>query len=134
MDAETEVGSLIAELLSEFDMAEADVKEVRRRQYELGLAWVSFPRGFGGLGISPRLQSGINRRLSEAGLRRAGSREFFGHTMAAPTLMAHGSNALRDRLLKRAFTGEDSWCQLFSEPGAGSDMAGLSTRGTSRRR
>jgi alkylation response protein AidB-like acyl-CoA dehydrogenase len=128
VDAETEVDSLIAQLLGEFDMAEANVQDVRRRQYELGLAWVTFPHGFGGLGLSPKLQSGINRRLWEAGLRRAGSREFFGHTMAAPTMMAHGSDALRKRLLRPAFTGEDSWCQLFSEPGSGSDIAGISTR------
>ncbi len=43
-------------------------------------------------------------------------------------MVTHGSDELRHRLLPRTFTGEDSWCQLFSEPGAGSDLAGLSTR------
>jgi len=48
--------------------------------------------------------------------------------LAAPTLLAHGSDALKARLLRRILTGEDRWCQLFSEPGNGSDLAGLTTR------
>jgi alkylation response protein AidB-like acyl-CoA dehydrogenase len=48
--------------------------------------------------------------------------------MAGPTIVTNGDDAIRDRLLRRAFTGEDAWCQLFSEPGAGSDLAGLATR------
>jgi alkylation response protein AidB-like acyl-CoA dehydrogenase len=48
--------------------------------------------------------------------------------MAGPTVVTHGSEELRRRLLRRTFTGEESWCQLFSEPGSGSDLAGLATR------
>jgi alkylation response protein AidB-like acyl-CoA dehydrogenase len=48
--------------------------------------------------------------------------------LAAPTLLAHGSTDLKGRLLRRILTGEDPWCQLFSEPGNGSDLAGLTTR------
>ena len=48
--------------------------------------------------------------------------------MAGPTVVTAGSDALKERLLKRMFTGEDAWCQLFSEPGAGSDLAGLGTQ------
>jgi len=50
-----------------------------------------------------------------------------GMALAAPTLLAHGSDDLRQRLLRPILTGEQTWCQLFSEPGAGSDLAGLST-------
>ena len=49
-------------------------------------------------------------------------------SLAAPTLLAHGSDELKRRLLRRILTGEDRWCQLFSEPGNGSDLAGLTTR------
>jgi alkylation response protein AidB-like acyl-CoA dehydrogenase len=48
--------------------------------------------------------------------------------MAGPTVVTNGDDAIKDRLLRRMFTGEDSWCQLFSEPGAGSDLASLATR------
>jgi alkylation response protein AidB-like acyl-CoA dehydrogenase len=48
--------------------------------------------------------------------------------MAGPTVVTHGSDELRERLLRKTFTGQVSWCQLFSEPGSGSDLAGLSTR------
>ena len=50
-----------------------------------------------------------------------------GMALAAPTLLAHGSDDLKQRLLRPILTGEQTWCQLFSEPGAGSDLAGLST-------
>jgi len=51
-----------------------------------------------------------------------------GMTLAAPTLLEHGSDELKRRLLRPIVTGEDTWCQLFSEPGSGSDLAGLTTR------
>ncbi len=57
-----------------------------------------------------------------------GARHFFGLAMAGPTMVSHGDDELRTRLLRRTFTGEDAWCQLFSEPGAGSDLAGLACR------
>jgi len=50
-----------------------------------------------------------------------------GMTLAAPTILAHGSDELKSRLIRPILTGEQTWCQLFSEPGAGSDLAGLST-------
>jgi alkylation response protein AidB-like acyl-CoA dehydrogenase len=58
----------------------------------------------------------------------AAFRNVIGHGMGAPTIVTHGSDAQKARYLRPLFTGEEVWCQLFSEPGAGSDVAGLSTR------
>src|SRR6185503_18152982 len=49
-------------------------------------------------------------------------------SLAAPTMVEHGSDDVKSRLLRPAITGEHTWCQLFSEPGSGSDLAGLTTR------
>jgi alkylation response protein AidB-like acyl-CoA dehydrogenase len=115
-------------LLDELDPRTAPVEEFRSHQYDLGLAWVTFPEGYGGLGVPPNLQKEVDRRLAEAGATPPGAREFFGLTMAGPTVVTHGSDELRGRLLRKTFTGEEAWCQLFSEPGSGSDLAGLATR------
>jgi alkylation response protein AidB-like acyl-CoA dehydrogenase len=128
----TDATSLVAErvdkLLAELDPATADQVELRGRQYDLGLAWVHFPEGYGGLGLPPVLQKDIDRRLHGAGAPPPGPRHFFGLAMAGPTIVTNGDEAIKQRLLRRAFTGEDAWCQLFSEPGAGSDLAGLATK------
>jgi alkylation response protein AidB-like acyl-CoA dehydrogenase len=128
----TDATSLVAErvdkLLAELDPTTADPVELRGRQYDLGLAWVHFPEGSGGLGLPPALQRHVDDRLHRAGATPPGPRQFFGLTMAGPVVVTHGGEPMRSRLLRRMFTGEDAWCQLFSEPGAGSDLAGLSTR------
>ena len=87
-----------------------------------------FPEGHGGLGLSPKLQKPINETLARAGAPRAGGLNPIGHGMGAPTVVTHGSEAQKQRYLRPLFTNEEIWCQLFSEPGAGSDVAGLSTR------
>ncbi len=122
------VDERVDKLLAELDPRATDPVEFRRRQYDLGLAWVHFPEGYGGLGLKPVFQRQVDARIYGAGAPGPGARHFFGLTMAGPTIVTNGSDELRDRLLPRAFTGEDAWCQLFSEPGAGSDLAGLATR------
>src|SRR5205807_10665745 len=84
--------------------------------------------GYGGLGLSPKLQNTINAKLFGAGAPVPYGRNPIGHGMCAPTLVTHGTEAQKQRYLRPLFTGEEVWCQLFSEPGAGSDVAGLSTR------
>ena len=125
-------GALVDEridaLLAEADPRTTDPMEFRGRQYDHGLAWVHFPDGYGGMGVSPGLQRGVERRLRAAGARPPEVRTFFGLAMAGPTVVTHGTDELKRRLLRPMFTGEDAWCQLFSEPGAGSDLAGLSCR------
>jgi len=127
-DDETVVTQRTDQLLAEIDPRTTPAEVFRARQFELGLAWVTFPEGYGGLGLAPNLQREVDRRLGEAGATPPGAREFFGLTMAGPTVVTHGSEELRRRLLLPMFTGEEAWCQLFSEPGSGSDLAGLSTR------
>jgi alkylation response protein AidB-like acyl-CoA dehydrogenase len=122
------VDERIDQLLAEVDPKTVDQAAFRGHQYDHGLAWVHFPEGFGGLGIAPVHQRLVEDRLRAAGARSADSRHFFGLTMAGPTIVTHGDDAVRERLLRRMFTGEDVWCQLFSEPGAGSDFAGLACR------
>jgi len=114
-------------LLAEIDGGLTGRTAIRGRQFDLGLAWVSQPLGEGGLGAPPALQPRIDEALADRG---AGIDDgcFFGATMAGTTIAAHGSPEQKARLLRGAFTGDDTWCQLFSEPGAGSDLAGLATR------
>src|SRR5690606_36481617 len=96
--------------------------------FDRGLAWVQLPTGRGGHGAPMAEQATVNRRLAAAGAPSITAGMAVGVALAGPTLALHASDELCDRLLRRSFTGEDGWCQLFSEPGAGSDMAGLSCR------
>ena len=111
--------TLIAEHLGE------PTPEFLGAQFDAGLAFVSFPEGHGGLGVSPGLQRVVNERIVKAGgpIPPLG----IGHGMGAPTIAAHGTDEQRTRWLRPLFTGEEVWCQLFSEPGAGSDVASLAT-------
>ncbi|MGI5174816.1 acyl-CoA dehydrogenase family protein [Dactylosporangium sp. CA-152071] len=96
-------------------------------QFDAGLAWVHHPAGAGGLGLAPDRQVEVDALLAAAGRLESWERNPMGIGMVAPALMAHGTPAQR-ALLRPIFTAEHIWCQLFSEPGAGSDIAGLATR------
>ena len=99
------------------------------RMFDLGLAWVHFEEGHGGLGLSPSHQKGILAAVRSAGGSLANySRNILGIGMGGPVLSAHGTSEQQDRWLRKMFTTEEIWCQMFSEPGAGSDVAGLSTK------
>jgi len=124
----TRVNALVDDLLAEHDPATTDQFTFRGAQYDRGLAWVHFPEGFGGLGLAPRVQREVDRRLREKNVPPPHGTLFFGLSLAGPTVVTHGSDELRRRALRPMFTGEEIWCQLFSEPGAGSDLAGLATR------
>ena len=119
----------INRLLAEMDPKHTKPEEFFGRRYDLGLAWVHFPEGRGGLGVAPNLQRLVDERLARAGAPPAGSRQFFGLTMAGPVMVTHGSESpAATGCCGRRFTGEVAWCQLFSEPGSGSDLAGLASR------
>ncbi len=128
-DVETErVEAALDAFLGEHDPKAMDVKAFRGARYDAGLAWVHFPEGYGGLGVRPKLQQVVEKRLREAGGPAPEETQFFGLALAGPTVVTHGSDENRPRLLRPMFTGEEVWCQLFSEPGAGSDLAGLGTK------
>jgi len=97
--------------------------------FDAGLAWVQFPEGRGGLGLSPRHRTMILRRFRDGGASLANfSQNLLGIGMGGPVLAAHGTDEQMDRWLRPMFTAEEIWCQMFSEPGSGSDVAGLATR------
>jgi alkylation response protein AidB-like acyl-CoA dehydrogenase len=122
------VDALIDDLLGAHDPKTTEPAVFRGAQYDRGLAWVHFPEGFGGLNLPPITQRHVDKRLREAGAAAPHGMLFFGLSLAGPTVVTHGSDELRRRALRPMFTGEEIWCQLFSEPGAGSDLAGLATR------
>ena len=121
------VSDAIADLVRDHPPADLERTEFRGHQYDRGLAWVHFPEGFGGLGVRPQLQRMVEQQLAEAGAKPMDPASFFLH-LAGPTIVTHGSDAQKARFLRPMFSGEEKWCQLFSEPGAGSDFAGLGAR------
>ena len=126
--AEALVEARLARLLAEHPPATTDPTEFLGAQFDLGLAWVQFDQGHGGLGLPPALQELVDSTLRPAGAPVPFLRNPIGYGMAAPTVAAHGTEEQKARYLRPLFTGEEIWCQLFSEPGAGSDVAALSTR------
>ena len=118
----------LAQLIEAHEPATSDEQAFLAAQYDLGLAWVNFPPGLGGLGLSPRYQSTVNQRLAEVGAPNNFARNGIGVGMAAPVIEAFGTDAHKQRYLRPLFACEEIWCQLFSEPGAGSDVATLATR------
>jgi alkylation response protein AidB-like acyl-CoA dehydrogenase len=126
--AEHLVNERVTQLLSDHPPASTRPRDFLGAQFDLGLAFVHFPVGDGGLTVSPKLQEVVNRRLREASAPSSFFRNPIGVGMGAPTVVTHGSAAQRRRYLRPLFTTEEIWCQLFSEPGAGSDVGGLSTR------
>jgi alkylation response protein AidB-like acyl-CoA dehydrogenase len=126
--AESLVEERLDELLDGYEPS-ADAEQFWGRQFDLGLAWVQFEEGFGGLGVNPRYQTLIQERIADAGAP-AWNREvnLLGIGMGAGVIASHGTAEQKHRWLRPMFTAEEIWCQLFSEPDAGSDLANMSTR------
>jgi alkylation response protein AidB-like acyl-CoA dehydrogenase len=98
----------------------------QRTRYEAGMAGFTYPKEYGGQG-----GAAWQEQIYEAEARAYGSTSgFVGSTIAmlGPTLMAFGTEAQKRALIPRLLSAEDAWCQLFSEPGAGSDLASLGCR------
>ena len=128
LEAEELVNNKLQELI-EFRQDGQDLKDFWGKQYDLGLAWVQFPEGSGGLGLNPKYQLMITEKLRNEGISQQNRiANILGVGMGAPTIMEYGTPEQIQKYLKPMFTAEEIWCQLFSEPGSGSDLASLSTR------
>ena len=101
--------------------------EFRGARFDAGLAWVHFAEGDGGLGVRPELNRIVERRMREAGAKPTDPTHVL-HGARRPDHRDPRQRRVKDRFLRPMFTGEEKWCQLFSEPGAGSDFAGLGAR------
>jgi alkylation response protein AidB-like acyl-CoA dehydrogenase len=130
----TEEERLLAEeaatrLLSEYPPATTDKVEFLRAQFDAGLAYVWFPRGLGGLDLPIDVQTDIDQRLSAAGAPPSGRvTNAIAAGQGAASILAYGTESQKERYLRPLFTAELMGCQLYSEPGSGSDLASLSTR------
>ena len=119
----------VTALLEAHDPTTTARAEFLRARWDAGLAWVHFPEGLGGLGLPRDLQAHVEDLLAAAGAPdNAPERNGIGLGMAAPTILAHGTPQQHERFLRPLWLGEEIWCQLFSEPGAGSDLAAVATR------
>lgn len=124
-----ELKTKVRDLLDAHDPATTDPAEFLGARFDAGLAWVHFPEGLGGLGLSRGRQEEVDRLLAQAGAPEPDvGRNSIGLGMAAPTLIAFGTPEQQERYLRPLYTSEEIWCQLFSEPGAGSDLAAIATR------
>jgi len=126
-EPEQVVGALDDLLVRFPDPRAADRETFLRARYDSGLGWVHFEPGFGGLGVAASLQHVVEDRMGPLGAPAPGSGDFVGMHQAAASINAVGTHEQKARFLPAIFTGAEIWCQLFSEPGAGSDLAGLST-------
>jgi alkylation response protein AidB-like acyl-CoA dehydrogenase len=101
-------------------------REWQARLTEGGLNGVTWPAEYGGQGLGPLHQVVVNQEISAAGV--PGILDVIGVGMLGPTLIAHGTEDQKERYLLPLLRGDEVWCQLFSEPAAGSDLAGIQTR------
>ncbi|BBX97399.1 acyl-CoA dehydrogenase family protein [Mycobacterium lacus] len=129
MTTEADLQARVRALLDEHDPITSDPQDFLGARFDAGLAWVHFPRGNGGLGLPPTYQAQVDAQLAAAGAPPpGGGRNIIGIGMAAPTIAAFGTDEQKRKFLRPLFTGEHLYCQLFSEPGAGSDLAAVATR------
>jgi alkylation response protein AidB-like acyl-CoA dehydrogenase len=109
------------------DTAYIDARRAwQRRLAEAGLAGVTWPREYGGQGLGPIEQVTANQEISRAGV--PGILDVIGIGMLGPCIIAHGTEEQKSRYLGPMLHGDEVWCQLFSEPAAGSDLAAIQAR------
>jgi alkylation response protein AidB-like acyl-CoA dehydrogenase len=128
-DAAADLRAAVRAFCAEHDPAATPRAAFLSARFDAGLAAVHYPVGHGGRGLPRALQSVAEEEFAKAGaVRPDDRRNVIGLGMAAPTIIAFGSDEQKSQWLKPLWLAEEIWCQLFSEPGAGSDLAGLATR------
>jgi alkylation response protein AidB-like acyl-CoA dehydrogenase len=125
--ASSDATQLVRSFLVQHPVGSTDERTLRAARFDAGLAFPHFRVGLGGLGLDPSTYPQVEALFQDAGAADFTDRNVIGLGMAAPTLHDHGTPT-QQALLRPLFSGEHIWCQLFSEPGAGSDLANLSTR------
>jgi alkylation response protein AidB-like acyl-CoA dehydrogenase len=127
--SEDELRARTRALLDEAHPEQVESIPFRQKQYEHGLAWVHFPEGYGGLGLSPRMNIIVHDEISKHSnvIHHDPGASIIGIGMGAPVVLTYGTEEMKKAMLPKIFSGEEVWCQLFSEPGAGSDVAGLAS-------
>ena len=120
----------LRDVLAEHPADTSDLRTWQRTLHDAGWVGIHWPVEHGGRDASPAQIAIYNEELARAGAPDLPGR--VGLTLVGPTLMAHGTEEQRDRWLSRILDATDVWCQLFSEPAAGSDLAGLATRAERR--
>src|SRR5688572_29253202 len=106
--------------------ADLGLLEWRSRLADSGWGCPTWPEAWFGRGLPTAMADVVAAEFDRVGA--VGPPAGSGIGLAAPTILEHGSDDLKARLLRPIVTGEHTWCQLFSEPGSGSDLAGLTTR------
>jgi len=101
-------------------------RQWQRRLFDEGLAGLSWPSEYGGAGLDPRLRAIFTEEAEAAGVPER--LNIVGEDFAGPTIIEYGTPAQKRRFLPAILTGDEIWCQLFSEPDSGSDLASLRTR------
>ncbi|MEE1571046.1 MAG: acyl-CoA dehydrogenase family protein, partial [Acidimicrobiales bacterium] len=121
---EAEVRALARQLVEDVPPDQVGQFEFRGAQFDRGLAMVQFPEGLGGLGLSSRrLQTAVDSELRSVGVTYNDLLiNPIGIGMGGPVVLTYASDEQKQRLLRPMFTGEEIWCQMFSEPGSGSDV------------
>lgn len=120
--------SLLPERTLQEELADLDAARAwAGKRFDAGYGWITGPVAYGGRGLDrsyQRLYDSLESRFATPPMTVYG----IGLGMVAPTILAHATDEVKERYLKALWRGDIVACQLFSEPGAGSDLAGLQTR------
>ncbi len=114
--------------IADRDEAEAFVRDWRALLGDNGLLGLTWPAEHGGAGLTKREQVVLAQEFARAGVPTMGPNDTFGIKMIGNTLLQWGTEEQRRHFLPRILSGRDVWCQGFSEPDSGSDLASLRTR------